>query len=60
MAKVSEELSALAVSRLTDRGFYAVGGVTGLYLRVSKTGARSWILRIVVAGKRTDAGLLAI
>jgi integrase len=57
MAKVTEELSALAVSRLTDRGFYAVGGVTGLYLRISKTGARSWILRIVVAGKRTDAGL---
>jgi integrase len=57
MAKVPEELGALAVSRLTDRGFYAVGGVTGLYLRVSKTGARSWILRIVVAGKRTDAGL---
>lgn len=57
MPKQGFELSALEVSRLHKKGFHGVGGVTGLYLHVTQSGARSWILRIMVAGKRTDAGL---
>ena len=45
MPKKAAELSALAVNRLTRHGLHAVGGVAGLLLQVSDTGARSWILR---------------
>lgn len=57
MPKKAPELSALAVKRLTKAGFYAVGGVAGLGLQVSKGGARSWILRATVGSKRRDIGL---
>src|SRR5688572_30523877 len=33
------------------------GDAGGLYLRVGPTGAKSWILRTVVHGKRRDLGL---
>jgi hypothetical protein len=36
-------------------GLYADGN--GLYLRVDPTGAKRWILRTVVQGKRRDIGL---
>ena len=36
---------------------HAVGGVAGLYLQVLDSGARSWILRASVGGKRRDIGL---
>ncbi len=52
------------VKRLTDMecrrfgpGKYSVGDAPGLMLRVTPTGARSWVLRVVVAGKRRDMGL---
>lgn len=57
MPKKAKELGALAVSRLTKPGFWAVGGVAGLSLQVTRTGARSWVLRTVIAGKRRDMGL---
>lgn len=57
MPKKAKELGALAVSRLDRRGLWAVGGVTGLYLQISESGARSWILRTTIAGKRRDMGL---
>lgn len=57
MAKKAKELSALAVSRLTESGHHAVGGVAGLYLYVNDTGARSWVLRVVVGSKRRHMGL---
>lgn len=60
MAKKAKELSALAVSRLTESGHHAVGGVAGLYLYVNETGARSWVLRVVVGTKRRHMGLGAI
>lgn len=57
MPKVAKELSAAQVQRLTKPGLHAVGGVAGLLLQVSATGARSWILRVKVGTKRRDLGL---
>ena len=57
MAKKAKELSALAVSRLTETGHHAVGGVAGLYLYVNEAGARSWVLRTMVGHKRRHMGL---
>jgi integrase len=57
MPKKAKELGPLAVSRLTAPGFHSVGGVSGLSLQVTASGARSWILRAVIAGKRCDMGL---
>lgn len=57
MPRVASELNALAVSRLTEPGLHFVGGVAGLALQVLPSGARSWILRVVIAGKRRDMGL---
>ena len=34
-----------------------VGGVPGLALQVLPTGGRTWILRVVIAGRRRDMGL---
>jgi integrase len=53
----AKELSALAVSKLIAPGMHAVGGVDGLYLRISDTSARSWIVRLTVDGKRREMGL---
>lgn len=57
MPKKARELSALEVGRLKDPGRYPVGGVAGLCLKIAPSGARSWVLRIVIGGKRRDAGL---
>lgn len=57
MPRVAKELGALAVSRLKVPGWHAVGGVAGLGLQVTPTGARSWSLRTLIAGKRREIGL---
>lgn len=57
MARKAKELSALVVGRLNTPGNHAVGGVSGLYLYVNDNGARSWVLRISVSGKRRHMGL---
>lgn len=57
MPKKADELSALAVSRITKPGLTMVGGVAGLGLQVSAGGARSWILRAKVGALRRDIGL---
>jgi integrase len=63
MPKIAKELSALEVKRLTRQGWHAVGGVAGLLLQIrepSQQGAplaRSWILRLRVAGQRQLIGL---
>lgn len=57
MPKLAKELGALVVSRISAPGLHFVGGVQGLALHVTKTGARSWILRAVVGGSRREMGL---
>lgn len=57
MPKRARELSAMEVKRLTEAGLHAVGGVSGLMLRVTPAGSRSWILRATVGSKRRDIGL---
>lgn len=57
MPKVAKELTPLQIKRLTDKGFYAVGGVSGLHLQITGEGGRSWILRTLVGSKRRDIGL---
>lgn len=57
MPKKARALSALEVGRIRAKGMHAVGGVGGLHLRVTPSGARGWILRVRVGGKRRDIGL---
>ena len=48
-------LSSLAVKALKKPGRYSDGN--GLYVVISPTGNKKWILRTVVQGRRTDIGL---
>jgi integrase len=57
MPKLAKELGALAVSRLATPGLHFVGGVQGLALHITPTAARSWVLRVVIGGKRREMGL---
>lgn len=57
MARKSKELSALEVGRINEVGYHHVGGVAGLVMQVTKTGTKSWLLRVLVGGKRREIGL---
>jgi len=57
MPRQARKLSASDVQALRAPGLTAVGGAIGLYLHVGATGARSWIVRLSVDGKRRDMGL---
>ncbi len=57
MPRIAKELSALEIGRLKEPGYHFAGGVAGLVLQVTETGARSWILRTTVGGRRRDIGL---
>lgn len=57
MPKKAAELGSLAVKNLQGEGMHPVGGVAGLHLNINRNGARSWILRLTVAGKRREIGL---
>lgn len=56
MPRVAKELSPVQLKRLPP-GIHAVGGVAGLLLVVKDTGARNWLLRVTIAGKRREIGL---
>lgn len=56
MPRVAKELSALEVRRIKSAGLHFVGGVPGLALQVVGA-ARSWVLRVSVAGRRREIGL---
>ena len=63
----TKELSATEVRRLSHsvskttgkeyNALHSVGGVAGLLLQVTPTGAKSWVYRIHIAGKRRSMGL---
>ncbi len=57
MARETREMSALEVGRISKAGYHFVGGVSGLVLQISKTGSKSWLLRVLVGGKRREIGL---
>jgi len=66
MPKKAKELSATEVRRLSCsvgkdgspyNTLHAVGGVSGLLLQVTPTGAKTWLLRTVVGSKRRAIGL---
>ncbi|MBQ0834450.1 site-specific integrase [Marinobacter sp.] len=66
MPKKAPELSAKQVRDLTHgisadgtayNALHPVGGVAGLLLQVKPSGAKSWIYRTMVAGKRRNIGL---
>lgn len=57
MALKAKELGPLEVSRLTEPKLHFVGGVAGLALQITHTGARCWVLRAAVGGKRRHMGL---
>jgi integrase len=57
MGRRAVDLAPLAVAKLKTPGLRFVGHIAGLALCVSETGARSWILRVTVGGKRRDMGL---
>lgn len=56
MPKKAKEMAPVDVPRKPP-GMHATGTVAGLYLRVSDTGARSWILRAMVGDRRREMGL---
>lgn len=67
MPKKAKELTATEVKRLTHsisrttgkpyNALHPVGGVAGLLIQVTPTGAKSWIYRTTVGGKRRNIGL---
>jgi integrase len=58
MARGEGKLTARTVAALTAPGLYGDGG--GLYLQVSNSGTKSWILRYQLDGRRRDLGLGAL
>jgi integrase len=58
MGRTIEKLSALAVARAKEPGYYGDGA--GLYLQVSKSGTKSWIFRFTFRGKAREMGLGAL
>lgn len=63
MPKRAKELGALDIKRAEHPGghknnvWIAAGGVSGLLLQITAGGAKSWILRATIAGKRRVIGL---
>jgi integrase len=55
MARTIGKLTALQIGRKLSPGMHADGG--GLYLQVTETGAKSWIFRFMIRGKRREMGM---
>ena len=62
MPKIATEMTAIEVKRLEHPGgpnnaTFNVGGVTGLQLQITPSGAKSWLLRTTVGQRRRKLGL---
>ena len=55
MARTLNRLTAREVATAAQPGMYADGA--GLYLRVARSGARSWCLRFMLEGRAREMGL---
>jgi integrase len=55
LRRALHRLSARAIERATAAGYLHDGG--GLYLQITTTGARSWVYRFAMNGRRRDMGL---
>jgi integrase len=55
MARHIHRLSDVKIRTLRKKGLHADG--LGLYLKVTESGSKSWILRFAMGGKRRDMGL---
>jgi integrase len=55
MARSVGKLTALQIGRKLSPGLHADGA--GLYLQVTKTGAKSWVFRFMIRGKARAMGL---
>ena len=55
MVREINRLTALTVTRTKKPGMYPDGG--GLYLQVTKTGAKSWVYRFMLNGRARHMGL---
>ncbi|NML61007.1 integrase arm-type DNA-binding domain-containing protein [Massilia sp. RP-1-19] len=58
MVRLANKLSALKVTNVNKRGWYSDGN--GLWLQVSASGSKSWVLRFNFAGTRHHMGLGAL
>jgi len=55
LARTVEKLSALAVTRAKEPGYYSDGG--GLHLQVSQAGTKSWLFRYTLNKRTREMGL---
>ncbi len=55
MARSHRRLTSLSVNRKKQAGYYADGD--GLYLQVTSSGAKSWLYRYMLAGRRREMGV---
>lgn len=55
MARKADRLNSLQIKNLSKPGYHCDGG--GLYLQVSPSGSKSWIMRYALAGKPREMGL---
>ena len=55
MARKTNRLTAMEVAKLEKPGYYCDGA--GLYLQVSRSGSKSWIMRYTLARKPCEMGL---
>jgi len=55
MARKTNRLTAMEVGKLEKPGYYCDGA--GLYLQISKSGSKSWIMRYTLARKPCEMGL---
>lgn len=55
--RAEKVLTAAHVRTVQEPGKYHDGGGLGLYLRVEQNGARFWVQRVTIRGKRRELGL---
>ena len=58
MAKITNKLTPQKIKALNTPGYHLDGA--GLYLQVTKAGAKSWVYQYTINGKRREMGLGAL